>query len=762
MALPLTISTLMAARRERYSWTEFGQWHEDEFCEATDPTGTFESHSNRDYKEYHDRIKAISLRADGRARADIARAIGRPEDFVERWWGVQKKDVPVPPGVQAWQCRIPECWRDVTIVRRYAHGRGIYEEVLGAFGTSVSAGSGHLQWEQDWSLQKLNDGAQAIRYTREGKMRPMGCMKASGGYWGGCPTLDRTLQQFTSDFDLKGRHLAIMLLYYAHGHGGQGAHRHDCVSALLSFGSPRILTIDSRPYLLRDGDLVIFGTQRHGVPVMPECEGGRISVPFFFYPKGVPMRSSFSTSVADGNGRDGGPSKVAADLQREAQLGGDAEAAERKRLNEHVVEVDRLASMGFPRPRCAQVLMMCDLDVEQAAQILLDQADSRAQVAVRLRELQATPGACAAEVRALAAQVEEFEQEDLRCACIETENAERDLAQEREDAENWDGRGDLMVMTCRQRHLQIEMQQHATVGALSARINSVELFGILAEEGVAALYDLRPDPDAAAAQLRSVALKHVCDHRGMIYKSMALGRDGTGGIERHLMVDEGRHALAELVWHSRRRRTAYLADAGRHRKAIAEALRRAGHSVQSLDGEGLSPPGGRRSDIVPVATSVASEDTDVLVVSLVASLSTVGKQLPIAIPATMDSRAPPSVASADTAAGSTSSGVTEAVVGQAEADYSAVCSCALAAASVVCQSPAAAGDTQTIDAEISARPGSSGDSNALPDRGPPGRSCGGSSSSGGPSVGEARSTALGGAPVAASRPNRWSRKAPKS
>lgn len=87
------------------------------------------------------------------------------------------------------------------------------------------------------------------------------------------------------------------LLWYPDGSSDAIVHRHEAGAdsfsrgakawtALMSFGSPRILTIaprftafpfilhaeDGHPVLLRDGDLIIFGTQRHGVPKM--CSEG--------------------------------------------------------------------------------------------------------------------------------------------------------------------------------------------------------------------------------------------------------------------------------------------------------------------------------------------------------------------------------------------------------------------------------------------------------------------------------------------------------
>merc|ERR1719263_2499404 len=72
--------------------------------------------------------------------------------------------------------------------------------------------------------------------------------------------------------------------YYADGTQRTGVHRHDFWTCLVSLGAERILTVDNRPLLLRDGDLVIFGTQNHGVPVMPDVKDGRVSLVIFYYP----------------------------------------------------------------------------------------------------------------------------------------------------------------------------------------------------------------------------------------------------------------------------------------------------------------------------------------------------------------------------------------------------------------------------------------------------------------------------------------------
>jgi len=42
--------------------------------------------------------------------------------------------------------------------------------------------------------------------------------------------------------------------------------------ARLAFGATRILLVDKTPVLMQEGDLVILGPQRHGVPSMPDVE----------------------------------------------------------------------------------------------------------------------------------------------------------------------------------------------------------------------------------------------------------------------------------------------------------------------------------------------------------------------------------------------------------------------------------------------------------------------------------------------------------
>merc|ERR1712187_808757 len=56
-------------------------------------------------------------------------------------------------------------------------------------------------------------------------------------------------------------------------------------SAILSFGASRVFPVDGVPILLGEGDLLVFGTQRHGVPKMPAVKEGRVSIAIFWYPE---------------------------------------------------------------------------------------------------------------------------------------------------------------------------------------------------------------------------------------------------------------------------------------------------------------------------------------------------------------------------------------------------------------------------------------------------------------------------------------------
>lgn len=79
--------------------------------------------------------------------------------------------------------------------------------------------------------------------------------------------------------------LGIYLNYYRDGNDMSPVHSHpkQC-QVIISLGATRILTVGKKEYHLGNGDVIIFGSSPHGVPIMPEVKDGRISIALFTNP----------------------------------------------------------------------------------------------------------------------------------------------------------------------------------------------------------------------------------------------------------------------------------------------------------------------------------------------------------------------------------------------------------------------------------------------------------------------------------------------
>merc|ERR1712232_607088 len=102
-----------------------------------------------------------------------------------------------------------------------------------------------------------------------------------------CPRFDKLIQDMVRDFRLPDplvERYTVKMNWYPDGLASVSPHRHDNWTLLLSLGSPRVLTVDKANVLMEDGDIILFGTQSHGVPEMPSCTGGRLSVVLMFAP----------------------------------------------------------------------------------------------------------------------------------------------------------------------------------------------------------------------------------------------------------------------------------------------------------------------------------------------------------------------------------------------------------------------------------------------------------------------------------------------
>ena len=68
--------------------------------------------------------------------------------------------------------------------------------------------------------------------------------------------MDDALDKLYHEFDLVGLVSRVLVNWYPDGEASAGGHRHDCWTALLSFGHERILSVDNVPLLMQNGDLV--------------------------------------------------------------------------------------------------------------------------------------------------------------------------------------------------------------------------------------------------------------------------------------------------------------------------------------------------------------------------------------------------------------------------------------------------------------------------------------------------------------------------
>eukprot|EP00438_Fugacium_kawagutii_P016893 Skav219044 [mRNA] locus=scaffold2272:58140:62869:+ [translate_table: standard] len=213
-------------------------------------------------------------------------------------------------------------WRDVEVKRKLVDDPAIYEEILQK-----------TEWRPSNLVESLREKYQGIYL-----------------HWS---TQDQVLQKLFAEYGIADRTSGIITNWYPDGQGTLGSHRHDCWTALFSFGHERILTIDNTPLLMQDGDLCIFGTQRHGVPLMPEITEGRITLVVFFYPNDMQKK-----------GR--APPPIATETRDAGATVGEGPAAGRRQG-----ELIALQNLGFAHADALVALRSTQGDADAAAELLL-------------------------------------------------------------------------------------------------------------------------------------------------------------------------------------------------------------------------------------------------------------------------------------------------------------------------------------------------------------------------------------------------------
>lgn len=98
------------------------------------------------------------------------------------------------------------------------------------------------------------------------------------------------IQDISKVFEKLGIHqvflVGVYINYYRDGNDYTPVHSHPNMKQLvLSLGAPRTLTMGNDSYTMENGDVIIFGSQKHGVPKDKSCKEGRISIALFMLDK---------------------------------------------------------------------------------------------------------------------------------------------------------------------------------------------------------------------------------------------------------------------------------------------------------------------------------------------------------------------------------------------------------------------------------------------------------------------------------------------
>eukprot|EP00930_Biecheleria_cincta_P035096 TRINITY_DN24172_c0_g1_i1.p1 TRINITY_DN24172_c0_g1~~TRINITY_DN24172_c0_g1_i1.p1 ORF type:complete len:670 (+),score=97.10 TRINITY_DN24172_c0_g1_i1:91-2010(+) len=503
-----------------------------------DVSGVIASASSRPLRDYQDKLKAIQMRERGLSKIDIAEKLNRSEHWVKRWWREQPALLERPAGVNDVVLRKASLnsFRDLDVRRDFAEDSSVYDAMVQ-----------QVKWRQAKVVARdQNTGELAPRYDERGSTINAGRQVAD--YSGGLDFIDKLLQKVFYKMDIRDPQARVFMNYYADGQDRTGVHRHDFWTCLLSFGSPRILTVDNRPILLRDGDLIVFGTQNHGVPIMPEISGGRISLVIFFYPDADNLERQWQTVTEDGNDESRGTT--------------DAQP----------VHVGLGLDQGFKTSILMGELMnkahgtahSCDNDcsgIAQAESVVSSVLESVLDPGTERRSLLKSPNS------------------ELKYQAADTS-----------------GDGPCIVFS-------VSCDERASDATRAER----DLFHLLRKYGVAALWDFRCRPPREGWCCVEV-LRRRCAAQNMKYRSYPLGRREAGGARSHVQSEEGRDYLQRMTTMGRQEPVAYLtSDADWHntdslRAAVADALLDGKHgneaAASSMRVLHLSQSGAEEQDLV--------------------------------------------------------------------------------------------------------------------------------------------------------------------
>lgn len=241
-------------------------------------------------REYQDKLRAIELHRRGVAKVEVANTLGRSPHWVARWWKQTPELLSRPHGAQDSVFRRAPLmgFRDVEIRRGFFPESALCDELT----QTIPWKQGKVMHRDDLTCELV------LRFNEQGQTIPAKRMCAD--YAGGVKQLDALLQKAFCEANIRDPQARVVMNLYADGQKSLNAHRHDYWTCLISLGSPRILTVDHTPVVLEDGDMIVFGTQLHGVPEMLDVTGPRISIVIFYYPDRDNLERRWLTITAQG------------------------------------------------------------------------------------------------------------------------------------------------------------------------------------------------------------------------------------------------------------------------------------------------------------------------------------------------------------------------------------------------------------------------------------------------------------------------------
>jgi len=156
----------------------------------------------------------------------------------------------------------------------------------------------------------------------------------------------------------------VKMNWYPDGVSQVTDHRHDNWTILVSLGASRVLNVDYARVSMDDGDVILFGTQKHGVPVAPPSQGGRLSLVLMFAPDEQVEKAALHL---------GGHHVPGFQYIQRQEPANDYSASDGEQdVTFSLEQVQSLCALGFGEVEAEQALQACDGDSVAAANLLLN------------------------------------------------------------------------------------------------------------------------------------------------------------------------------------------------------------------------------------------------------------------------------------------------------------------------------------------------------------------------------------------------------